>query len=51
MELAFYRYHDGVMLSFSAAEWQHLRGLVAAALTSPKLRPFWDELELVYGEL
>jgi hypothetical protein len=51
MELVFYRHRDGVVLRFSTEEWQHLRGLVAAALTSPTLRPFWAELELVYGEL
>jgi hypothetical protein len=50
-QFAFYRYRDLVVLGFSIEEWQHLRELVAAALTSPKLRPFWEELELVYGEL
>jgi hypothetical protein len=51
MELAFYRKRDGVVLGFSVEEWQQLSGLVAAAMASPKLRPFWEELELVYGEL
>lgn len=51
MEWDFYRYRDGIVLGFSTDEWQHLRGLVTAALASPKLRPFWEELELVYGEL
>ena len=51
MELAFRRHRDGVALGFSIEEWQNLRGLIAAALTAPKLRPFWEELELVYGEL
>ena len=50
-ELAFHRYRDGVALGFSTEEWECLRGLVASALASPKLRPFWEELELVYGEL
>ena len=50
-QFVFYRHRDGVALGFSMDEWQHLRGLMAAALTSPKLRPFWEELELVYGEL
>ncbi len=50
-EFAFYRYRDGVALGFSMEEWQHLRELLTAALTAPKLRPFWEELELVYGEL
>jgi hypothetical protein len=50
-QFVFYRYRDGVALGFSMEEWQHLKGLLAAALTSPQLRPFWEELELVYGEL
>lgn len=50
-QMAFYRYRDGVTLGFSIEEWEYLRELVAAALTSPKLRPFWEELELVYGDL
>jgi hypothetical protein len=50
-QLACYRYRDGVVLGFSMEEWQHLRELLAAAMNSPKLRPFWEELELVYGEL
>ena len=49
-QFVFYRHRDGVGLGFSMEEWQHLRGLLAAALTSPQLRPFWEELELVYGE-
>jgi len=32
-------------------EWQSLRGLVARALQAAQLRPVWEELELVYGEL
>jgi hypothetical protein len=51
MELVFRRHRDGVALGFSIEEWQHLRGLIALALTAPKLRLFWEELELVYGEL
>jgi hypothetical protein len=50
-QLFFYRYRDEVALGFSPEEWQHLRGLLTAALTSPQLRSFWEELELVYGEL
>jgi len=50
-QFVFYRYRDGVALGFFMDEWQHLRSLLTAALTSPKLRPFWEELELVYGEL
>jgi hypothetical protein len=50
-EFSFYRHRDGVLLGFSMEELQHLRELLVAALTSPKLRPFWEELELVYGEL
>lgn len=50
-QFVFYRRRDGVALGFSMEEWTHLKGLLAAALTSPKLRPFWEELELVYGEL
>jgi len=50
-QFVFYRYRDGVALGFFMEEWQHLRELLAAALTSPELRPFWEELELVYGEL
>ncbi len=51
IELVFYRYRDGVELGFSPKEWRDLNELVAAALTAPRLRPFWEELELVYGEL
>jgi hypothetical protein len=50
-QFVFYRRRDGVSLGFFMEEWQHLRGVLAATLTSPKLRPFWKELELVYGEL
>ena len=51
MLLAFRRQRDGVQLAFSMEEWHSLRGLVAQALTAPQLRPIWEELELVYGEL
>lgn len=50
-QFIFYRHRDGVALGFVMNEWQHLRVLLAAVLNSPRLRPFWDELELVYGEL
>lgn len=50
-QFVFYRHRDGVALGFFIDEWQNLKRLLAAALTSPKLRPFWEELELVYGEL
>ena len=50
-QFVFYRHRDGVALGFFMDEWQRLRQLVAATLTSPKLRPFLEELELVYGEL
>jgi hypothetical protein len=43
-QFLFYRYRDGVALGFTMAEWKHLRGLLAAVLTSPQLRPFWEEL-------
>lgn len=49
-EIAFYRYRDGVLLAFSLEEWGCLRDLIASTLASPKLRPFLQELELVYGE-
>lgn len=51
MQVVFYRHRDGVVLGFSTEEWQHLTAVMAAALTSANLRPFWEELELVYGEL
>ena len=50
-QFAYYRYRDGVVLGFSMEEWEHLRALLAAVLNTPELRPFWEELELVYGEL
>ena len=50
-QLLFRRYRDGVMLGFSVEEWECLQRLMVAALGSPKLRRFWRELELVYGEL
>jgi hypothetical protein len=50
-QLLFRRYRDGVTLGFSVEEWECLKGLMVSALGSPKLRPIWEELELVYGEL
>jgi hypothetical protein len=50
-QLLFRRYRDGVTLGFSVGEWECLKGLLGSMLASPKLRPFWGELELVYGEL
>ena len=50
-EIAFYRYRDGVRLGFSVEEWDCLSRLIASVLESPRLQPFFEELELAYGEL
>jgi hypothetical protein len=50
-KFVFYRHRDGVALGFSTTSGKRLRGLLATRPKSPQLRPFWEELELVYGEL
>ena len=50
-QVRFRRHRDGITLGFSTEEWECLKRLVASALEAPTLRPFWEELELVYGEL
>jgi hypothetical protein len=47
----FHRHSDGVRFTFSAEEWQDLKGLFSTTLAEPNLRAVLDELSLVYGEL
>ena len=50
-EFQFLRRSDGVTLSFSAEEWETLKGLFSAVLAEPRLQPVLSELALVYGEI
>ena len=47
----FHRHQDCVTIGFSSEEWQSLKGLLAKAMTMPKLQKLYEELSLVYGEL
>jgi len=47
----FLRLTDGVVLTFTAAEWSSLKNLLSAAWAAPSLEAIREELTLAYGGL
>jgi hypothetical protein len=50
-QLLFRGSRDGITVGFSSEEWECLSGLFDSALGTPNLERYWEELELIYGEL
>lgn len=47
----FQRRNDGVILGFTAKQWDELKSLFAEAITQPILSAVFSELSLIFGEL